>query len=77
MQQKTNLAEGPGATMPDFSEYETVEGLAEVSKGKITTSQIRWALRFREKNGLSEAVVKFGKTIYIHVPTFMRIAFHR
>jgi len=61
----------------DFSEWETVDGLAKVSGGKLTATQIRWQLRFRDENGLDEAVVKVGKIIYIHVPTYMRIVFCR
>ncbi|MGW8309745.1 MAG: hypothetical protein ACWGNB_01660 [Thiogranum sp.] len=54
---------------------ETIPGLVKRSGGKLTENQIRWQLRFKEENGLSKAVVKVGKTIYIHVPTYMRISF--
>lgn len=65
----------PCNAVPDFSEWETVKGLVNLSKGKVTETQLRWQLRFREENGLSEAVVKIGKTIYIHVPTYMHRVF--
>jgi hypothetical protein len=61
--------------VPDFSEWETIPGLSKRSGGKVTETQLRWQLRFREENGLSEAVAKVGKTIYIHVPTYMRLVF--
>jgi len=56
----------------DFSEFETPEGLSAVSGGKISVSQLRWALRFREENGLNEAVIKFGRRLYIHKPSFFK-----
>lgn len=59
----------------DFSEWETIKGLSARSDGKISETQLRWQLRFRKENGLSAAVVKVGKTIYIHVPTYMRLVF--
>jgi hypothetical protein len=63
--------------VPDFSDWETIRGLSKLSNGKLTETQIRWQLRFRDQNGLDKAVVKVGKTIYIHVPTYMRVSFHR
>jgi hypothetical protein len=72
---QAHATERSTAAPPDFSEWETVKGLSKLSKGKISETQIRWQLRFREENGLSEAVVKVGKIIYIHVPTYMRRVF--
>jgi len=60
------------ANIPDLSEFETPDSLVKISGGKISLAQIRWALRFRNENGLNEAVVKMGKRLYIHRPTFMR-----
>ncbi len=57
---------------PDLSEYETPESLVKLSDGKISLAQIRWSLRFRNDNGLNKAVVKMGKRLYIHRPTFMK-----
>jgi len=59
--------------LADFSQWETIKSMVELSGGKLTENQIRWALRFKEKNGLDKAVTKFGHQIYIHVPTFMRV----
>ncbi len=75
MTTSNNLAEQCETPVPDFAEYETPESLVEASGGKLSMSQLRWALRFREDNGLDVAVVKFGKRIYIHRPTFMRLVF--
>jgi hypothetical protein len=60
-----------------FSHWETIKGLSKLSNGKLSETQIRWQLRFRDQNGLDKAVVKIGKIIYIHVPSFMQIAFHQ
>lgn len=57
----------------DLSEYRTIKGLVEEHGDLFSEFQIRWALRNREENGLKEAVVKFGRNIYIHVPTFTQI----
>lgn len=59
----------------DLSEWETIDGLVSKHPDKFTKSQIQWKLRFREENGLDVAVRKFGRQIYIHVPSFIRIAF--
>ena len=56
----------------DLDELFTVDGLIKEYPDKFTNSQIRWALRYREENGLSDAVVKFGKRIYLHRPSFIR-----
>lgn len=60
----------------DFSEWETIDGLVECSDGKLTKTQIRWQLRFRDQNGLDQATVKVGKRWFIHVPTYMRLVFN-
>ena len=57
----------------DLSEYRTIKGLIEDHGDLFSEFQIRWALRNREENGLKDAVVRFGRTLYIHVPTFTRI----
>jgi len=75
MQSTADSKTQPGNAVPDFSEWETINGLCNLSDGKISETQLRWQLRFREENGLAEAVVKVGKTIYIHVPTYMRRVF--
>jgi len=59
--------------LADFSQWETIKSLVKLSDGKLTENQIRWALRFKEHNGLDRAATKFGHQIYIHVPTFMRV----
>jgi hypothetical protein len=62
----------------DLSELDTVEELAARYPDKFNVSQLRWALRFREHTGLNAAVVKFGRRLYIHRPTFVRwLASHR
>lgn len=57
----------------DLSEYRTIKGLVEEHRELFSEFQIRWALRNREDNGLKDAVVRFGRTLYIHVPTFTKI----
>jgi len=63
------------AQVSDFSEWETIKGLEQLSDGKLTENQIRWQLRFKDENGLDKAVVKVGKLTYIHVPTYMAVTF--
>lgn len=73
---KAHITERGDNPLPDFSEWETISGLVDRSNGKLTETQIRWQLRFRDKNGLADAVVKVGKTLYVHVPTYMRVVFN-
>lgn len=49
-----------------------VDDIEEVSDGKITKSQLRWALRDRENNGLDAAVSQIGRRLYIDYPSFLR-----
>jgi len=72
---QAHATERSTAAPPDFSEWETIKGLCNLSDGKISETQIRWQLRFRKENGLADAVVKIGKTLYIHVPTYMQKVF--
>jgi hypothetical protein len=61
----------------DLSELDTVDELVARYPDKFTKAQIQWQLRFREENGLAAAVVKFGRRLYIHRPTFMRLIVNR
>ena len=56
----------------DLSELDTIDELTARYPDKFTKAQLQWQLRFREENGLDVAVVKFGRRLYIHRPTFMR-----
>ncbi len=53
-----------------LEEYATPEGLAERHADLFTLPQLRWALRFREENGLAEHVTRMGRRLYIHIPGF-------
>ena len=55
----------------DLSELDTIDELTARYPDKFTRSQLQWALRFREENGLESAVVKLGRRLYLHRPTFM------
>ena len=55
---------------PDLADYLTLQQLLREYPGMFTESQLRWALRFRQENGLAEHVVLFGRRLYIHVPGF-------
>ena len=55
----------------NLDEFETIEELIKNNPDKFTKSQLRWALRFRETNGLDTAVIKLGRTLYIHKPTLV------
>ena len=75
MLSQSNLAKQDSAGISgdvDLSDLDTIDTLVEKSEGLFTETQVRWALRFRGENGLGQAVVKFGKRIYIHRPSFMR-----
>ena len=57
---------------PALEEWATIEKLVADSDGLITESQVRWALRYRNENGLAEHVTRFGRRLYLHVPGFAR-----
>ncbi len=59
-----------GSPQGTLSDWTTIEGFVRDHPDKFTESQIRWALRFREENGLAEHVTRMGRRIYIHVPGF-------
>ena len=56
----------------DLADYATPEALAEQYPELFTLPQLRWALRFREDNGLAEYVTRMGRRLYIRVPGFTR-----
>lgn len=60
-----------GINIRDLSELDTIDELTARYPDKFTRSQLQWALRFREENGLESAVVKLGRRLYLHRPTFM------
>ena len=60
------------SAVTDLSEFDTVDELVERHPDKFTRNQLMWILRNREENGLSDAVVKLGKRIYVHRPRFTR-----
>jgi hypothetical protein len=55
----------------DLSELDTLDELTARYPDKFTKAQLQWALRFRDENGLDAAVVKLGRRLYLHRPTFM------
>lgn len=55
-----------------LEEFTTPQGLAEKHPTLFTVPQLRWALRFRDENGLAEHVTRFGRRLYIHEPGFVR-----
>lgn len=71
MQQIENTTD-PEINIHDISELDTLDELTARYPDKFTKSQLQWALRFREKNGLDAAVVKLGRRLYLHRPTFMQ-----
>ena len=70
--QSTTSTSDREINITDLSELDTLDELAARYPEKFTKAQLQWQLRFREENGLNKAVIKFGRRIYIHRPTFMR-----
>lgn len=70
MQQNATTIE-QGINIHDLSELDTIDELTARYPNKFTKSQLQWALRFRDENGLNAAVVKLGRRLYLHRPTFM------
>jgi len=54
----------------DLRELRTIEQLVKEYPNLISEHAMRWALRFRHKNGLDQHVTRFGKHLLIHVPGF-------
>jgi len=69
MQTTSNTLE---INITDLSELDTLDELAARYPEKFSKAQLQWQLRFRDENGLDAAVIKFGRRLYIHRPTFMR-----
>ena len=53
-----------------LDDWSTVEGLVDQHPDKFTEPQLRWALRYRDENGLAEHVTRMGRRLYIHIPGF-------
>ena len=53
-----------------LDDWSTVEGLVDRYSDKFTEPQLRWALRYRDENGLAEHVTRMGRRLYIHIPGF-------
>lgn len=54
----------------DLSGWYPLDAFVERHDGRFSKSQIRWLLRERERNGLSQAVALFGRKLYIHEDAF-------
>lgn len=72
MQSIQNTPEHEEINIHDLSELDTVDELAARYPDKFTKSQLQWQLRFRDMNGLDAAVVRLGRRLYLHRPTFMK-----
>lgn len=70
MQQHKNTIDSE-IIIHDLSELETIDELTARYPDKFTKSQLQWALRFRDENGLDAAVIKLGRRLYLHRPSFM------
>lgn len=55
-----------------LDEFVPAQKFPEIYSDLITRSQLEWALRHREENGLAPAVKKIGRSLIIHVPTFTK-----
>jgi hypothetical protein len=59
-------AETPPATaVPSLDDLTTIDGLTEQYPDLFSETQLRWALRTRKDNGLSQHVFKLGKLLYL------------
>jgi len=52
----------------------TQEKFVEDNPDLLTESRLRWMVKIRRKNGLSEtgAILKISRKIYIHKPKFLK-----
>ncbi len=55
-----------------LEDWATPEALVDQHPDKFTLPQLRWALRFRDENGLAEHITRMGRRLYIHIPGFTR-----
>ena len=54
----------------DLKEFRTIAQMVEEYPDMVTEHALRYALRYRDQNGLSQHVCKLGKQTLIHVPGF-------
>ena len=73
MQNASQTPRESDVDISDLSELATIDELVASYPKKFTKAQLQWQLRFREENGLDAAVIKFGRRIYFHVPTLLRV----
>lgn len=60
-------------TLPPTNELFGQAQLVERHPSILNMSRVQWAVRNRDKNGLSDAVFETkGNELYIHEPTFLR-----
>lgn len=57
-------------TVTTLGDFATPAALARAYPELFTLAQLRWALRFREYNGLGAHVTRMGRRLYIHIPGF-------
>ena len=63
-QNHTGLDQNP------LSEYAHYTEVPQHFPGLITPNRIQWMIRNRFENGLNQHVLKIGKTLYVHLPSF-------
>lgn len=54
-----------------LAEYQPVAAFLN-ENSQFSENQVSWLLRFRDENGLAMHVTKIGRSLYIHVPGFLR-----
>ena len=63
-QNHTGLDQNP------LSEYAHYTEVPQHFPGLITPNRIQWMIRNRFENGLNQHVLRIGKTLYVHLPSF-------
>lgn len=67
---KSTLITTSNDQMDRLSGYVACQHLSKLYPNLLTNNQVAWLMRNRETNGLKHCVVKLGKRLYIHLPSF-------
>ncbi|MFV8817149.1 hypothetical protein [Haliea sp. E17] len=54
----------------ELREYVASSDLPRLFPRQFSTAQIQWVMRQRHVNGLEHAVIRLGKKLYVHLPSF-------
>jgi hypothetical protein len=66
---QNNHSEQVNTAADDLADFIPIWDLPLDFPALFTKAKVQWMMRQRHENGLEKAIIKIGKTMYVHLPS--------